>query len=478
MVQETADTRDRRGGTFWSFLSRLLFRPSPASEATGDTRHDKAPPNKIPDHADIDEVRRNLAVLLDGDQSVSGAHIRVIGLHALKQKVGDDWPKFHRIIHMAVENVLARALSKSDRYLRIGDDLYLIAYAKTDAENATKRTDAIAAALLKHLLGTQREVPISIHAISGRINVSDGGGLSFDPVDASQSVPEPTDVVAEDVGWREQPKATIRVPVSPKREMELALEKAKETAQRLSEVNVELGYAPIWDAKKNIVSTYAVLPYRALGSSFAYEHQALGPIPSEGALLALDVRCLRHGITDIAKLYSNGERSLVCVQIKYSSLLSKTGMRKILEEASRVPDFLRKYLSIVIVGVPADFQLGTCSRIISMLRQHFRFIVLRAPSINSQLDDLSRLGMDVVAASLPEKDGLSPTVRAQIERLVSQSVTHRIALTIEYIPTIAAAREIQAIGVPYLSGHFLGPLLQAPAGVRPYGLSDLPLAAS
>lgn len=472
-------TSHRRDGNFWSFLSRLLSRPTHTGDEVTDTaRRGAVTPNRIPDHASADDIRRSLAELLDDDQSAPGAHIRVIGLRALKQKVGSEWPKFHRFIHMAVENVLAKALSKTDRYIRIGDDLYIIAYAGTDAENASRRTDAIAEAFLKHLLGTQADTSISVQAVSGRIRISDDGGLHFAPAHAPESAHVSAETTAGDIDWRDPPKTTTGTSTSPKNHMEQALEKAKQAARRLSNAKVQLGYAPIWDTKKNIVSSYAVLPYRAVNSGYIYEHRALGIIPSKEAQLALDIRCLRRGITDLAELYSRNERSLICVQIKYDSLLSTVGMRDILKESSQVPEFLRKYLAAVIVGVPADVQLAASSRIIAMLRPYFRFVVLRAPSIKSQIDDLARMGMDVVAVPLPEKEGLSTEVRARIERLVSQSVAHKIALTVEYVPTVAVAAELQALGVPYLSGRFIGPLLQSPVGIQARDLSDFPPVAS
>lgn len=102
--------RRRKAGSLRAYFPKLPQR-SPRTTRTARAAADATAANskEILDDAGIVEVRRQLSAILDADGGVHGSHVRVIGLQALKEKVGGQWPKFHRIIHMMVEDVLARS---------------------------------------------------------------------------------------------------------------------------------------------------------------------------------------------------------------------------------------------------------------------------------------------------------------------------------------------------------------------------------
>lgn len=473
-----------REGVIWSFLSKLLTPLHAHVEKEDVKAHPSGDAAEGASSNTFDDVQKNVRDLLGQGKGAHGAHIRVIGLQVLREKVGAEWPRYQRVIHMVVENVLAKSLAKADRYLKVSDEIYLIAFADCEAKSATERTDEIAKALLDRLLGAQDVAPISVQAISGQMTLGEKAELNFEAKDGrTLLVASPLDVRAEgdasvapgDVAWREsKPSPSHGAPQAARTDMEGALARAREAAERLSQTKIHLGYVPIWDVKKEVVSAYAVVAHARDGERRLFEHQALGPIPSDGAHLALDMRCLRQGITDLADLFSRGERSIVCVQVRYSSLQSKTGMRKILDEAARVPDFLRKYLAVVIVDVPPDVQLGVCSSIILTLRQRFTFVFMRLPSIKSQLDDFGRLGMDVATVQCMEP-ALTPATRGHIQRLLAQSTACRVPLTVEYVANSTVARDLAAMGVAYMTGPFISEPFAAPTGIRKHGLGDFPL---
>lgn len=484
----------------WSFLAKLLPGDETAKTEsaqnfrTADVRVPvPSTSNEIGKESTVDEVRAALSSLLDAKGEAPGAHLRVLGLHTVKSKVGEQWPKFRRTVHITVENVLAKALTKDDRFMRAEDDLYVIAYARTDATAATQRTDAIAAAVLKHLLGTDTQSAVAVRAMSGRIKITDKGSLTFLPLEkgarpehgrvssvistdaAIALIPKPASKPSEsEIVWHEDVNDGVN---REKEEMDAALQRARAFVNRAPNLVPSFSFTPIWNAKKNAITNYSVVPFGHEGEELLTEHRVLGRIPSDDAILDLDLRCMRIGITEAAKLYDKGTASLICIQVDYRSLVIKTGLHQIVEVCAPVPDFLKKYISVQIVGVPADFSVGFMTDITAMLRPHFRGIVVRAPSLRVPIESLLPVKMHVLTFVQTEPV-LSEASRLQLKKVVAGATARQIAVTLEYVPDVAGAREARDLGVTFVTGSCISPLTTKPAaGFRMCGLEDFPLAS-
>lgn len=470
----------------WSFLSKLL--PGESMTTAEDTqtvaaKRESTHPasNAIQKEASVEEVRAALSALLDAQGEAAGAHLRVLGLHTVKSKVGEQWPKFRRTVHMTVENVLAKSLTKDDRFMRAEDDLYVIAYAKTDAAVATQRTDAIAAAVLKHLLGAQTESAIAVRAMSGRIKITDKGALTFSPLGRGARPDGTTQKNSisgkagdePEVVWSERDANGSAD--RERRAMEAALRTAQAHVAYAPGVDTKFSFMPIWNARKGAITNYTVLPFGYDNNEPLTEHRVLGRIPSDDAILELDLRCLRLGITEAAKLYDKGAASLICVQVNYRSLVMKTGLRQIIAIYAPVPDFLKKYLSIQIVGVPVEFSVGLMSDIVATLRPHFRGVVFRAPSLKTPIESLLAIKMNVLTFVHTDPK-FSDVSRGQLKKILEHAKARQIAVTLEYLPNVQIAREARELGVTFIAGFFISPpKATPPAGFRLCDLEDFPL---
>lgn len=455
-----------------------------------------------------EDLRRQLAPLWRGGTSTLGANVQIIGLGELKAKVGDRWARYRDVVHLAVEKVFEKTLAAEDRHVRLGEDLYVVAFGDADPIVAARRTEAIKAEIMRQLLGDEGSSSVSVRVTGGRIDVKPNGDVLFvggSPKAVAAAGEKgglrwsrfATGARADDVvEWGPRPtEPPAVVDLAPSPEVDEALQEAIRAHGRRAfrgdflcgrraygaagspdeagPFDYRLGFVPVWSASKGAITTYAVFPYWRRGKRWRFEREVLGDVASEQSILALDVQSLRAGIKEAARLYANEVVVLTTVLIHYQSLMSKQGLAVIQHECAQIPAFMQKFMSVVLVGTPAQRPGSTLVNAVSTLRRHVRAVIARAkPGASAQ--DLKAQGFDGISIALGDGDFGEPE-REAVERWMTAARDAGMPLIVEYVPSCAIAAELVAMGADHMSGMFIGEPVDASPGVSMHTLDDFPL---
>ena len=445
---------------------------------------------------------------------VAASNLQVLGLNELKKKVGGQWEKHRRVIQTVIEGTLGKALTPQDRYWRLDDELYIIAFDDTDIVSTVRRTEAIGAAIVKQLVGTESGSLVSVQALTGKLTLATNGTIEFNETakadDEAAGVsrkapPRVTDVppghsneiafaswaktlrssehteelekiLREASNAREQRLETSAIAPRPSTDdLEQVLRAAQEAQDARAFIDYSIGFSPIWDAKKNAIATYCVLPYYRGQNRWYLEHAVLDDATNADEVLDLDIACLRTAIRETARSYTANSAVMTISQLHYMTISSAKGLAQVLHECARVPKFLQKYLAVQLVGMPAELPSPILIATIAKLHQYFRLIAVRiTPKI--PLAQIKSSGFDLVTFALDD-NAPSPLDDIAFQRFINEARTLSLPIVVENVSSLETASRLAALGITYLAGLSISTPLDSPRGLIWCDISGLPLEA-
>lgn len=442
-------------------------------------------------------------------EDIAASNLQVLGLSALREKIGDQWVKHKNVIQTVIEGALGKAMTAHDRYWRLDDEIYVIAYADNNLEKAVQRTEAIGAAIVRQLVGTEAETLVSVRALTGSLSQTVDGEIKFTQVnpDTAKTGVSPdsslpiarraTEVTFASLAktmrgqeatddldallqqsmktHEERTGGALAKKAANEFSMEEALRAAELAEQQSTAFDYSLGFSPIWDVKKMAITAYAVIPYFEAKPNWYFEHSVLGKIPSFDDFLDLDIACLRIAIRETAKSYTDGSAVLILSQIHYTTLSSKAGLAEILKESARVPDFLRKYIAVQIVGIPADMSLAILTSAVTQLHHHFRLVAGRF-TVKASPMRIKHFGFDIVSLVHDAADISTVTLDAYKKFLVGAR-NHALPAVAEYISSPEMAHQFAELGMASLSGRAISDPMNEPQGVLLCDIEAWPIEA-
>ena len=443
---------------------------------------------------------------------LAAANLQVLGLNELRRKVGNQWERHRHIIQTVIEGTLSKALTLEDRYWRLDDELYIIAFDDTDIVSTVRRTEAIGAAIVKQLVGTESGSLVSVHALTGKLSLATNGTIEFNATTRSEeneiavthkAPPRVTEVPpgkANEVAFaswaktlrsrehtkelekilreasnvREQRLETSAITPRPGAdELEQALLAAQEAQDARSLIDYSIGFAPIWDAKKNAIATYCVLPYYRGQNRWYLEHAVLDDVTNADEVLDLDIACLRTAIRETARSYTANNAVVTISQLHYMTISSPKGLAEVFHECARVPKFLQKYLAAQLVGMPAELPSPILIATIAKLHQYFRLIAVRTtPKI--PLAQIKSSGFDLATFALDDNDP-SPLDNITFQRTLNEARALSLPVVVENVSSLETASRLAALGVTYLAGLSISTPLDSPRGLIWCDIGALPL---
>ncbi|MBV1886690.1 MAG: hypothetical protein KUG61_06375 [Parvibaculaceae bacterium] len=451
-----------------SLSEALLGGAEPTEPAQG--RSSKLPENG-PDVVDLNDgwaLQQRLEDLFDGPNALLAGNVQLIGLEKVRAALGDDWEHLKATIYIALENLVAGQLRPQDRYLRVGEDSFLIVFSEDDEGFVSQAVAKIVGKMRDLLIGSTIHENNGVDILSriGRLEQDSGGCARFVEIETpAKSHLETRDVSLDDEKIR---------PAFDQLADEVAVPKLRRVVERKS-VTYKTVYAPVWDAFHEVLSTYAVIPIghgRNPNAPLLFGHDVLTAGASDVEIAELDIRHLQIMLEMIGELYEN-EFAVFLVTSVHFKTLSNGGLRdRYLALCRQVPEFLRKYISVQIVGVPPQVAESILTQRVSYLRPFFVGVNVRLSSLDVNALTYARSGVGGVTFCYPTDPAEMRAAPALIKRHVMDLLAHRIRLTIELVPNLAVAQQMKDLRVTYLTGTCFGGLMDTPDNMKRYRLED------
>lgn len=418
----------------------------------------------VDDLNDGQALQHQLEALFEKPDALLAGNVQLIGLEKVRQALGGDWEHLKATLSIALENLVAGQLRPQDRYLRVGEDSFLIIFSEDDEVFVSQAVAKIVGKMRDLLIGSaiHENGGVDIRSIIGRLEQDGDGGTLFSPIETPVAVSEP------------QADTEKMSPAFSQLGDEVAVPKLRRVVERKS-VSYETVYAPVWDAFHEVLSTYAVIPTahgRNPNAPLLFGHDVLPAGASDVEIAELDIKHLQIMLEMIGELYEN-EFAVFLVTSVHFKTLSNGGLRdRYLALCRQAPDFLRKYISVQIVGVPSQVPESILTQRVSYLRPFFVGVNVRLSSLDVNALTYARSGVGGVTFCYPTDPAAIRTAPALIKRHVLDLLAHRIRLTIELVPNLAVAQQMKDLRVTYLTGTCFGGLMDTPDNMKRYRLED------
>lgn len=408
------------------------------------------------------EAAPKLRTIFQQQSMVAAGSLHMLGLDALKERLGARWPAVASRVFLVVERLLAQTLGPADAWFRYDEERYIVVFAHMDRTQAGLLCAGIVSQLQKTLLGDADTASIKVHCAVDQM----GADVVFQTNTLKDLLEEAARRMHE--ASADKPTAPEEAPASPWAPPPWAVNAA--AAERAT---VEVLYRPVWDRPHNVLSIYiarAMLPRRGRLPRWGYD--CIDDPEDFQQILDLDRRVLELALDTHAELYRNQFRYFLAVPVHFETLASQVRRRQYLTVLRQIPGELRSFLYFTIVGLPAGVPASRVADLASALRPFSRALIATVDVNCTDLPALAAAGVQIAHVVLPP--GARPARwGVDLARFAHEAGRNRLHTSIEGVdvPTMAACAE--AAGFHYLSGEVIGSWAEVPEHILHFTTNDL-----
>lgn len=435
-------------------------------------------------------LKDRLKGIFERQTTVTAGSIQLIGLEALREKIGARWSTVREKVHIFVQRIMMGMLSPQDAWFRYGDDGYIVVFARLDKNAAQLICGKLIAEIHRNLLGDPDvdEIVVStvVFDVDGELalETADLGGLLRDAALRQVPVrhpPAPPPVTRPPANDAPPPGDSDDDAVN-------AIDESNDNAARLealrSAVQGHAGrrrphvvFRAVWDVQKAVFSTYRCVPARGVARYNAISGYDVLPDPEDSdAIFSLDCETLTKSLTIAVELYHNNFRYFSCIPLHFESLANSKRRTEYLQLLKVAPRDVMQFVEFSIHGLPSGVPLGRLLEIKTFLRSHCRLIIPMLEHDERNLSTYAQSGLKVLGTRIPPILG---EVEA-VERLRAFALAARKNALTAYAAGIRSEAMFDAAcgaGVRFLSGPYFGPDQEYPQHMRHCGKEEIRQAA-
>ena len=376
-----------------------------------------------------DDLAKVLGPVLRMPGALRQGSVYVVGIARFRKKLGANWQRYQDRIHEAIDHTIEDHLGVRDVYLQAGDETYVLSFDDPDPAHSAVKAALISRKIKEKLFG-QSDIEAELHLLG------------------------------------EEALAAARA-----RAEAASAEARKGGPGAARQQDVEFAFLPMWDALNKVLSTYVCLPT---------SRQRSGRIVFGGAQLAHDVsevewaefnaRTLDYASDVADELVRNQFAVFTAIQCNYKSLESARGREIFLAACRRIPDHVRKFMFVHIMGADGTVPTSTLTDRVNTVKPYFRSVSLQIPSLDIGIGRFATMGLGHLSHTL---DPVAPVDLKKIAALVREARSARLLISIMRIRDLPTADKLAGLGVALLGGQFLGDALEMPSNMLRCTLQDL-----
>jgi hypothetical protein len=414
-------------------------------------------------------------------RKIQAGNLQMIGLQAVREALGADWPKRRETIHNIVEGVIRDRLDAGDTHFHLENDDYLVLFVQLNHAQAKAKAAAIAQEAERLILGELPEHTISIASsvaevdsdfLSSKVNSMDellqhvktGGAETTGATTASGDVllfgDEP---VQDGFAGTAQPRPAPVMGAGPDLtdldQSLTSLFQKKTSAAFLKEC--QASFYPNFSTRRRAFSFYTVHVTHMPTGRAADASDPMLEDPEELEFL-LDRYRLTTALLGLHRMVTGGHKGFISIPVSFATLATARTRNIYLDRFKDLPAGLFRSLSIVITNIPN----GTpSSRIADAFNYIQRFCAVRildiAPDIRL-IDLYAQTGCQGFATSLPTAIA-DPTARFQaLAAFAKRAAWHKME---SILWNVSDATELELgvnAGFSFVFGDAVAPQIATP----------------
>mgnify|MGYP003629972090 FL=1 len=342
---------------------------------------------------------------------------------------------------LGIERAITSELSSWDLVLPVGRDSFLILFDKDDVDTAARKAEIVSQKIRAAAVG---------QFVSQLVDIRPQGGKLMRTVVAENAAP------AHGQSAEAENRSCAEKPIGEN-----------------GSTDFEVGYAPMWNIRNEVLMGYAVLPViRNTLEGDLYGRKVLGASTQAEQLYALDTQMLKTQIDTAEALLPKNFTSLLVSQIHFDTLSSSTSRKAILEIAKKIPPHMKGNLMVSIVDIPASTPSSTLAQRISGLSEYFRAVSITIPNSDFPIAACAAMGATSVSYRiLPDLSNAA--IVAEVRKIIGAAKSAKLLTVFEEVSDLNLAVALKKLGGVFITGTCLGGIEQAPGNMKQLTVKDL-----
>lgn len=427
-----------------------------------------------PDAENTLSLEHRLKDLLTRPQLLSAGRIHMINFTTLRERLGDSWPRLRDRVHAAADRLINNAIGPRDVQFRNGDGEYIIVFAALNKQAATLVCAKVAEELHRLFLGepdlSEVTIATAVGMVDGRLLYEKASAADllrgFGP-DHRQAPPEP--VAPQPETARDGAGDSVAAQTEPRK-----LQLASQEFERIHTM-----FRPIWDVRRQVISTYMCTPVRLFPDGTSVEGiAALASISDAQRLVARDVDFLIDTVEILDELFRNKFRFMVSVPVCFETLAVRRSRQEYLGLCQSVPPYLRQFLSFEFLRFPEGVPNGRMTELVNELRPFGRRTFLRVDLRQPSFAPLVGTGLTGVSTLVNADRDAEGRAMENLNGFVAAAERAGLQSCVAGITSTSLAIAARAAGFTFIAGDRVGGTEEVPQHMLRFGWQDLFLRGS
>lgn len=417
--------------------------------------------------------------LLKHKDFITSGRLQLIGLEAVRKKLGKQWVGLASVVYEIVETVMQEHLDPDDLFVRYKEDTYSIIFARAGLAEGQMKAAAIAQGIRAKLFALDESdlKSLEIREAVKRLQMSIGTGDGF-----------PDFLDALTIGWAddEGPPTQDDAP-APADEAEegpeIAVQEVETSAYRLRAetfkpetlAGLHSRYLPLWDVKRGALTTYLCL--------MAPEGDAPSPVEAHVSLykgqttegvLALDLHTLKTVMAELGAMEADGRKLLIGCPVNYKTLYSFDSYEEYKALLAAMPQAHKPFLVFYVMGVPEALPAKDPFWFGVPLQQFAREIMVEIPlSKNAPFSLLRSAGIRDVSVRLMQGEDEQESIKA-LNYFAQRADSFKMGrLGVLGVPSLSLTTSSICAGFELIGGGAIHAPVLRPDSIHRYQQEDL-----
>lgn len=395
-------------------------------------------------------------------QVVSAGKIHLLGLEAIRARLGDKWEKMSGLVHRYFEAAIRREMQPGDTFQHFGELSYLVLFRGASLAEAQLKCHAIAESVTKRLFG-EEDQDVSVRNLTAPLDA-----MTLDQIEDCVRVNDHLEEFGQETlihsraGKTEVTSAaTIRVRMSH-----------SGVQHQISKVRPAFVYRPLWDTAKGVVLTYICQPLPSGISA----HQGLSGVclatESEDEQAELDALAFQASIRRVHMLRHSGLRVLIAVPIHFVTLARSRLWQRYRVMQDHFPTEYFRDIAFLIHGIESSIPNIRLTQELPKLTTLSRYLFCLTDNPTNMSQQFDNSGAHAVGLSI----GSDRSEREWINRMSTLGREAKVSGKEAFV--IGAARRSCAVnaigaGARYIEGASVRSVVADPKHAFVHEIEDL-----
>jgi hypothetical protein len=308
---------------------------------------------------------------LEGADVLRAGGANLIGLDAIRAKLGDRWPTKRARVWEHVERDLEKRLSPTDMVLRLDEVNYLVAISGASRFAAQATCLHALKDVLQFFLGETRMVDIAVRAVSS----VEGGVVTSAPLDPAAIERDAALPSAHDRAFSDQADDEWRPPLAGRTQLSSLF------GVNRHPIEVRIAVEPVVNLRRDLVT------------SFLIDRTAVPGVTDPADRLQVDAAVLTYAVSLLQEHKARGGKLTLHLPVSYSSVASVKAREATLRMIRRTQAIARETVLIEIDDLDAGIPPSRLIEVVSLIKPFCLGVLGRVRPTRKALDAVKGCGL-------------------------------------------------------------------------------------